>query len=165
MGEYQRALRARLRGTKQAQAQPVTLLGTRRSEPSAPKADFLGSRRMFAVVGDEVRVAGPGAPRFHREWLKDLDDRAFNRIVRGYYLAPDIVFYRGRFDVVPMREIRMHLPRLKALLELPEDTQVHSGARPTNGDDMVGEHHLGPLPWMIDEEPANDLAGDDGWTR
>lgn len=154
MGERKRRLEADARGITSTRGQARGTHGTagpivvtdpapRRSRPAS---DFKVRRRMFALVAGEVRVAEVGDRRFHREWLSDVSDDEFRRIVRGYHLAPDVVFYRGGFGGVSRRDIEAILPALRDAMDLPEGTVVYSGARPDGpDDDLVGSDRVGTV--------------------
>ncbi len=142
MGGYQRRLQARLRDARKGPEERVV-----------PQSDFKLRRRMFAVVGGQARVAEVGDARFHREWLSDVPYLEFDRVIRGYHLDGDVVFYRGTFQIVSIPEIRESLPGLMAMIDLPGDTHVFSGARPAGGDDLRGAHLCGTVDDLLETWP------------
>lgn len=158
MGEYARKLRARLAGKDVANG------GHRVAEPSPmTNREFQRKRRMFCVVDGKAFAADPEDTRYHREWMDDLvaggiDERAYARAPRGYHLAPDMVWYRGPFSPVGMRDIRDHLRDLVELMDLPPETKVYSGARPGHDDVLKGEALVGTIQDLLDTMPAPNEA-------
>lgn len=152
MGEYGRRLRARMAG-KDAAA------GPRAAEPPRMTGrEFQRLRRMFCVIEGKAHVADADDARYHREWMDGLVDGgisefSYERSPRGYYLAPDMVWYRGPFSPVGMRAIREHLVDLVERMALPHDTKVYSGARPGHDDVLKGEALVGTVADLLDTMP------------
>jgi hypothetical protein len=145
MGEYARKLQARAAGKKQQAA-------------AAPKqmsnADFLRKRRMFCVIKGKAHVAELGDSRYHRQWMDELvggglDDRTYNQSPRGFYLAPEMVWYRGAMQPVSTGTIRESLADLTADMALPSDTEVYTGARSGPDDVFTGAHLIGTIQDLL----------------
>lgn len=154
MGEYARKLRARLAGKGMASARAQNV-----EPPLMTNREFHTQRRMFCVVDGKAHVADQADARYHREWMDALieggvEERVYARSPRGYYLAPDMVWYRGPFSPVGMRDIREHLQELVDLMDLPPDTRVYSGARPGYDDVLKGETLVGTIEDIVDIAPA-----------
>lgn len=155
MGEYQRKLRARLAG------RVADIPGRGRATEPQPMTgrEFQRRRRMFCVVEGIVYVTSLEDSRYHREWMDDLgqdrmDDRTYARSPRGYYLAPDLVWYRGTFEGVGMRAIREHLQEVADIMDLPTDTRVYSGARSGPDDVLKGETMVGTIKDLLGLDPS-----------
>lgn len=166
MGEYGRRLQARLSGKGPAlQASRVAA-----EPPRMSSKEFQRERRMFCVIDGKAYVADQTDSRYHREWMDGLveggmDDRTYKLSPRGYYLAPDMVWYRGPFQMVSMRTICEHLSELVDLMQLPLDTKVYSGARIGHDDVLSGEAMMGTIEDMLDIEPAPQVEGNARWNE
>jgi hypothetical protein len=145
MGEYARKLRARTLGNTQAPT----------AAADAPKqmtnSEFLHQRQMFCVIDGIPYVAAPNDSRYHREWMNELvdgghiDDRTYNQSPRGFYLAPDMVWYRGPMQPVGMRDITEKIAVLTLMMALPQETMVYSGARSGHDDVLKGVNMIGTI--------------------
>lgn len=160
MGEYGRRLRARLAGKDTAPGRPEVA-----EPPRMTGREFQRLRRMFCVIDGKTHVADAADSRYHREWMNGLveggiGDMSYGRSPRGYYLAPDMVWYRGPFSPVSMRSIREHLVELVEAMGLPHDTKVYSGARPGHDDVLKGETLVGTIEDLLDTMP--EVEGDAG---
>ncbi|OGY25152.1 MAG: hypothetical protein A2Y57_04830 [Candidatus Woykebacteria bacterium RBG_13_40_7b] len=103
---------------------------------------FHRRRRMFCIIGDEVKIAPEGVPWSHSQWFAQEDwtqgDRnLIEHVVRGFVLDDNLWFYVGLNFVVPDWAERIMLAKLGEvadLLKLSDFTKVHAGPK-----DRIGE--------------------------
>jgi hypothetical protein len=124
--------------------------------PTAPASDskplsekeFNRRRRMWVVVGGDLRFAPADTPMFHREWfaadgiMQRDDDATYEKLVRGFVDHRGIFAYRGR-DFSGMGCIaqltRPVLERMKEELGLDPETEIWIGLRHCPNEVWKGE--------------------------
>ena len=62
-------------------------------------SEYHKKRRAFIIYNDEVLFIEKGVDKSHYEFACELgiDKDTFSSLCRGYYLAGDLVFYKGNF--------------------------------------------------------------------
>lgn len=153
MGEYARKLRARTLGRN---PEPVATK-VANTPKEMTNREFHQQRRMFCVINGVAHVAEVGDSRYHRQWMDGLveggvlDDRTYNLSPRGFYLAPEMVWYRGPMQPVGMRSITESIGDLSLMMELPPETEVYSGARSGPDDVFKGLNMVGTVQDLLEE--------------
>lgn len=131
----------------------------KKNAPPKPVAkiedDFQTRRRMFAFVDGVLHVADAGDRRSHAQWFAEAgfcgwtDNRAFDQIVRGFYLDGRLFAYRGHnFDVDGMviNTVEDNLEQLVTAFDLQPDVRVLVGAIPGHdGPSWRGRMQLGTV--------------------
>jgi len=70
-------------------------------ERNTSDRDFHQRRRAFLIVNNQIYFMKKGSTQSHWEYCQesfpDISKDEFNKIIRGFYLDGDVVFYKGNF--------------------------------------------------------------------
>jgi len=113
--------------------------------------DFHRSRRMFCIHDGEVLVAPLHTLMSHKEWFTSMGlegEKTIESDVRGFADDRGLFFYRGKkFNTTREDEETLikHLQEIQLKLNLPDDTQVHAGVKPTGETRYPPKKKLGTI--------------------
>ena len=70
-----------------------------RYDTNDDKRNFHKNRRAFVIIGENLEFLPEGSIMSHYEYCKQkgIDKDSFNKLIRGFYLNGNLVFYKDNF--------------------------------------------------------------------
>jgi len=114
-------------------------LFTLRTKPK--DEEFHRARRMFVIIGKEIKIGPKGTRDSHLEWFKkegwlteETAEGFLEAYARGFYLQSEnsLYCYIGLgfwFSEKVINEIIRRLPEIKKALDLNDDTKIYFGPK------------------------------------
>lgn len=112
--------------------------------------DFHRQRRMFYILGDDLRIAEADDPRDHKTWMQEVGDSgSYSDAIRGFSDDTGVYAYKGPswdLGTSDLEHFKNMLPMLQARLKLKGNLEVWAGAIPgIPGTRWPGRRKIGKL--------------------
>lgn len=115
-----------------------------RYETSDKAREFHKDRKAFIIIDGNLEFLPDGSDMSHFEYCKSkgLDKEEFNKIIRGYYLKNNVVFYKDNFiyDENLINDALKYLDGISTYVEVNE-FEVYFGQLPEQGFSL--DYHYG----------------------